>query len=77
LKRPTPPTAAQILAGQSTPPVSDEHRAGLRAAAVLATRRATDSEHALHAQADRRADAEAERDKAIIAAYERRIEESI
>jgi hypothetical protein len=66
-----------MLGTDRPPPLNEEQRAGIKAALVLANRDAGDFEQAAQSRLGARADAEAARDKAIIARYEQRLSESI
>jgi hypothetical protein len=77
LSKSTPPTRADLLRGNSTPPLTDAERAGIRAAVVLANRDANHFEQIEQARLSRRAEAEDTRDKAILAEYEQRLKDAI
>jgi hypothetical protein len=77
LTKPKPPTLQELLGSDRPPPMTDAQRAGLKATVVLATRSAADFERAEQSRLEARANVEAQRDREILAAYDRRIKESI
>jgi hypothetical protein len=77
LKRPAAPSAAEVLAGNREPALTDEQKAGIKAAAILAKRYLSECENENIARQKALAERTKAREDAVWAAYQQRVKEAI
>jgi hypothetical protein len=77
LKRPTPPTVNELIRGNRVEPMSDERKAGIAAAGVLARRYLAQAEADVAARKKTEAEAEQRIADSVWAAYLQRCKEAI